>query len=117
MRPEQPARPVADEPRRERFASLGAALAIITLHVSSYLPVAAFGMAFHRDQAVSRVTEILGAIWMTVPLACIRGVALGFRSVRRNGWSALDAIGILLNCLYSLVGVFLWLIVALNVRV
>lgn len=103
--------------RRNPYLSLWIAMGSISLHLTSWFPLAVIGSENHRNAGAMAIFEVFALLWILVPLGCGYGIVVGKRSLAAGEAPAAVWIGILLNGFYLMIGLFLLLILLSGVRV
>jgi hypothetical protein len=102
-------------------ASAGGSLAVwailVSVQIVTWPVVFLLGVYLHLRPLGPVIGLLLGVVWFAIPFGSCYGARIGVLYVRRHPGNALAWTGIVLNCLYLLVGIFMLLLLAEDIRV
>jgi hypothetical protein len=81
------------------------------------VPVILLLGAYLHLRPIGLLTELLGIVWLAIPFGSCYGARLGVLYVRRHPRNVVAWMGIVLNCLYLLFGIFMLLLLAADIHV
>ena len=107
-----------DKTRRTMpFGSLILCIVLVLVQLVSWPILFLAGVEHHRNPMVMALLQVPMVLWLLLPAGSIYGLYLALRREAREFGPVPRVLGVLANASYLLVGIFLWLILLLGVRV
>jgi hypothetical protein len=112
-----PSAPAARRRQTMPFGSLILCILLVLMQMVSWPILFVAGVEHRQNPTVTTLLHVPMILWMLLPAGSIYGLYLALRREAGEFGRVPRVLGVIANALYLLIGIFLWLILLLGVRV